>query len=181
MKVHLDFDKPHWNAVSGFFMVLFLILAVTALVYLLMYNPHKSVHSAVLKTAENIQSFYRDQPGFWKLSTQSAHENKLDKPLARYAKEYDIQIGQGLDGAMSLPSDQNFNIVLKNLNESACINLTELPTSGENLLMLQKITIINESGETEFSWGGENGLPIKKYAARKVCLPTDNAIVWTFL
>ena len=96
-------------------------------------------------------------------------------------QENGLDIGQGLDGAMSLPSDLSFNIVLKNLNKSACINLTELPASGENLLMLQKITIINENGKTEFFWGGENSLPIRKYAARKICLPTDNVIVWTFL
>ena len=181
MKIHLDLEKPQINLLRGFFLFLFLLLTLVVLGYLLMYNPHKSLHNAVFKTAERIQSYYRDQPGFWKLSTQTAHDNKLDKPILKYRQEYDVQIGQGLDGSGSLPNDLNFNIVLKNLNKSACINLTENPATGEYLLMLQKITIVNENGETEFSWGGENSLPIKKYAARKICLPTKNTIVWTFL
>ena len=57
-------------------------------------------------------------------------------------KEYDIQIGQGVNGDSGLPSDLSFDITIKNLNKSACISLSEMPLEKQDKLILMKITII---------------------------------------
>jgi len=149
-------------------------LALIILSYVLLHNPHKNLHSQIFTAADKIRNYYRDEPGYWKLSTESAKQNNLlSEELLSYS-EYDLQVGEGIDGAMALP-------VLKHLNKSACINLSELAISAEQQLGLQKITIINGEEETEFMWGAdENPLPIAKYATRDVCKANENIIMWTF-
>lgn len=180
MKIYFsaeDFRENIWKSVLLF---LALIMALVCLFYVFGHNPHKTLQEDIFASAGKIHSYYREKPGYWQLSTQTAREDKLImKSLLKY-KEYDIQVGQGLEGGNSLPSDLSFNIVLKHLNKSACINLSELPIEKNAQLILQKITIINEVSTTEFAWGEENRLPIAKYATRDICQPAENTLVWTF-
>ena len=142
----------------------FLICALMALSYFLLHNPHQKLHQDIFATAEKIRNYYRDRPGFWQLSTNTAHEDKLIVGSLAAYKDNDLRIGQGLDGDTSLPSDMSFNIVLKHLNKSACINLSELPISEENRLILQKITLINDNVMTEYEEKFSSmGNPICKY------------------
>ena len=99
--------------------------------------------------------------------------------LLKY-KEYDVQIGQGTNGDVSLPSDMSFNIAVKHLNKSACISLSEMTLRDEDKLTLMKISIVNAQNNIEFSWGGEPSLPVKKYSARNYCTTKDNIVSWTF-
>lgn len=180
MPIRIDFHKYKSAKMNGFYVLCSLVLAFLALSYVLMHNPHQNLHNAIFATAAKVRHYYRDQPGYWKLSTQSAKEQNLYQKLAGYT-DYDIQIGQDLDGSAGLPSDLSFNIVLRHINKSACINLSELPISAEQKLLLQKITIINQNQDSaEFSWGGELALPIQKYVTRDHCSPVENTIVWTF-
>ena len=154
----------------------FVLIALIGLCYFLFHNPYKDLHSQILSTSERVRIYYRDQPGYWKLSTDFAKQNDLIKvDLAQY-KNYDLAIGSGIDGDMIMPGEQSFNITLKHLNKSACIGLSEMPIDQNVQLGLQKITINN----TEFSWGEKNALPIGKYKTRDICQPTDNIIIWTF-
>ena len=98
----------------------------------------------------------------------------------KYYKDFILKIGQGKDGEVSMPNNNSFDIALQNLSKSACINLSELFITKSQQLGLQKITIINSDIITEFDWGGDNPLPIKHYATRELCQPTDNTLVWTF-
>ncbi|MCQ2734582.1 MAG: hypothetical protein MJ212_01345 [Alphaproteobacteria bacterium] len=151
-------------------------LAIIFLCYVLMRNPYKAIHEQIFATADTVRSFYRDQPGYWKLSTESAQTNGLIKfDTAKY-NEFKFDVGNGINGDMIMPGEMQFDIALKNLNKSACIGLSEMPIKANTQLGLQKITV----NDTEFSWGEEHSLPIKKYKTRDICQPNDNVIVWTF-
>ena len=80
-----------------------------------------------------------------------------------------------------MPSNNSFDIVLSNLNKSSCIGLVEAEINKNQQLSLQKITVINSLGNTEFVWGDKNHpLPVAKYATRNICQPTGNTVLWTF-
>lgn len=169
------------NNSNGIIIGFAIAVALIVLSYMLFHNPHKSLHSELFAAADKIRSYYRDEPGYWKLYTESAKENNLlSEELLSY-KEYDLRVGEGVDGTMALPINQSFDMVLKHLNRSACINLSEMKIPEEQQLGLQKITIINGDNETEFMWGAEeNPLPIAKYSTREVCKSAENIIIWTF-
>ncbi len=180
MKIYFsaeDFRENIWKSVLLF---LALIVALVCLFYVFGHNPHKTLQEDILASATKIHSYYREKPGYWQLSTNTALEDGLIVDSLQQYKEYDVQIGQGLDGESGLPSDMSFNIVLKHLNKSACINLSELPINKDAQLILQKITIINDAKTAEFAWGSENPLPISRYTTRDICQPTENTLVWTF-
>jgi hypothetical protein len=180
MKIYFsaeDFRENIWKSVLLF---LALIVALVCLFYVFGHNPHKTLQEDIFASAGKIHSYYREKPGYWQLSTNTALEDGLIVDSLKQYKEYDVQIGQGLDGESGLPSDMSFNIVLKHLNKSACINLSELPINKDAQLILQKITIINDAKTAEFAWGSENPLPISRYTTRDICQPTENTLVWTF-
>jgi hypothetical protein len=185
MQIYLFFEKirPLIEKTKPFRQPVFLCLLIailSILSYVLLHNPHQQIQHDLFATAQKIHHFYRDRPGYWQLSTNTAKEDKLLVGALQNNNEYDVRIGQGLEGDTSLPSDMNFNIVLQNLNKSACINLSELPIDEESRLILQKITLINDAMTAEYAWGAENPLPIARYSMRQKCQPTGNTLVWTF-
>ena len=157
-----------------------LIVVLAALSYIVFHNPHQQLQHDIFATAQKIHHFYRDRPGYWQLATNTAIEDKLVVGALAKKEEFDVRIGQGLDGDTGLPSDMSFNIVLRHLNKSACINLSELPISEDSKLILQKITLINDNEMVEYAWGSENPLPIARYSMRQKCQPRENTLVWTF-
>ncbi len=161
-------------------MLLVLLLAFVGLGYIMKSNPHQNLQQGVMQSAKKIHDYYRDQPGYWQLSTNTAKEDGLIATELLQYTEYDVQVGQGLEGESGLPSDLSFNIVLKNLNKSACINLSEMPIDINSRLLLQQIQIINSAQQVVYTWGGNPALPIGKYWARHICEPRNNMIVWTF-
>lgn len=176
----IDIEKARLNGFTGIIVLSVLLAVCLGLSIFLFHNPHKDLQQAVFVTAERIHNYYRDKPGYWKLSTQSAKDdNLLREDLLEY-KDYDFQVGQGIEGNISFPGDMSFDITAKHLSKSACISLSEMSLKKEDALVLLKITIISGDAQTEFSWGGENALPIAKYSARKICQAKDNIISWTF-
>ena len=180
MKIHLSLDDFKDNAMKSVLLIVALLIAMFCLFYVFHHNPHQTLQNDILISASKIHSYYREKPGYWQLSTNTAFEDGLIADSLQQYKEYDVQIGQGLNGESGLPSDMSFNIVLKHLNKSACINLSELPVSKNAQLILQKITIINDAKTAEFEWGSENPLPITRYTTRDICQPAENTLVWTF-
>lgn len=180
MKIHIDFEKARLSGISGLIIMFALVFACIVLSYVLLHNPHRDLHNKIFEIADKTVKYYRDQPGYWKLSTQSAIDNGLLDKNLKQLKEFDIQIGQGIDGAFSLPNNMSFDITLKNLNKSACISLSEMTIAKDKQLLLQKITVITSEKTTEFSWGEDNSLPVKKYSTRDICMPQDNIVMWTF-
>lgn len=180
-KLSLDLRKIKLYGYNGIIAAVALFAAFGVLIYLLVHNPYKNIHEQIFKTAENIRKYYSDQPGYWKLSTQSALDDHLvDEGLLKQ-NDFELKIGIGENGDIAMPSDTDFDITLKKLNKSSCIGLVEAPTSKAEQLGLQKITVINKDGTTEFAWGDEkHPLPIAKYKARNTCQPVDNTVIWTF-
>lgn len=180
-KHYPDFRKIKLYGYNGIFAVIALFTAFGILIYLLVHNPYKSMHEQIFNTAENIRKYYSDRPGYWKLSTQSAIDDRLVADELLSQNDFELKIGIGENGDMVMPSDADFDITLKKLNKSSCIGLVEAPTSKAEQLGLQKITVINKEGVTEFTWGDEDHpLPVAKYRARKTCKPVDNTVIWTF-
>lgn len=175
------FQKIHLYNLGGVLIGLALFGVIYFLSYILMHNPYRSVHEAIMKTAENVRGYYRDSPGYWKLNTDAAVGASLAASELSDHGDFNINIGQGPDGDMSMPYNNTFDITVGNLNKSACISLSEIKISKENSLGLQKISIITDSGTTEFLWGdGEHKLPISKWETRHICQTSNNKIMWTF-
>ena len=181
-RIVLDLKRSRLYGFRSVIIFFSLLIALLVMSYALFHNPHQKLHEAVFATADNIRNFYRDEPGYWHLSIDNALQNSLvTGELLKYKDEYSLAIGEGINGEMGMPFDASFDIVLKKLNKSDCINLSELPVAKDQQLGLQKITLIHEEKVTEFSWGDENTpLPIAKYATRNICQMSDNIIIWTF-
>lgn len=180
MKISVDWEKAKLSGAAGIVILTVIIGASVGLGMWLLNNPHRELHKQIFDTADKVRNYYRDRPGYWHLSTESAKQNGLIAETLLSYTDYDVQVGQGADGDMSLPSDMSFDITLKNLNKSACISLCELKISKQQQLALIKITLKNPLKEVEFSWGGEHPLPIEKYSARDLCAAQNNVIIWTF-
>lgn len=168
------------NGYYGAGILAVVLTACFVLIYLLMHDPYKDLHNRIFEIAGKVNNYYREKPNYWKLSTDSAKEDNLIGDIkTKYAK-YDFSVGQGQNGEISMPSDVSFDIALKHLSKSACIALSEYQIPEEKRFSLIKITINADGKITEFSWGAEPKLPVKKYAARNVCSAKENAVIWTF-
>ncbi|MBP5215413.1 MAG: hypothetical protein J6039_02520 [Alphaproteobacteria bacterium] len=165
---------------GGLLLLSLIVVVMFFLCYVLLRNPYKGIHEQVFITADKIRSYYRDQPGYWKLSTQTAKDNNLISPALLKHQKFDIQVGQGINGEAGTPGIGSFNIALSNLNKSSCISLAELKTDKQQLLALLRIAIVNQNGTTEFTWGADKPLPMTRQASREICQPTGNTLVWTF-
>lgn len=179
-KLYINLHRVQSIKIGSVLGAVVLLSAVIILSYLLFHNPHQDMHEQIFKTAENIRWYYRDAPSYWKLSTETATEDNLIVADLLKHKNVVLKIGQGKDGEVCMPNDNSFDIALQSLSKSACINLSELSINKLQQLGLQKITIISDGIITEFTWGGENSLPIKRYATRKICSAADNVVIWTF-
>ena len=86
-KIYLNFKNTRINGVNGIVVVLCLLFAILVLCYVLFHNPHRELHEAIFKTAENVRAYYRDQPSYWKLSTDLVKEAGLaDSALLEQSK-----------------------------------------------------------------------------------------------
>jgi len=180
-KIYVDLKWLRLTNYNGLIIIISLFLALVTMLYLLMHNPYQKLHEQIFQTADNVRVYYRDHPNYWKLNTEKAIEDKLVSDELIKRTEYDFKIGVGVDGETALPSDTTFDIVLSGVNKSTCIGLVEAKISKEQLLSLQKITVTNSKGTTDFEWdGSKHSLPVKKYAARNVCQPAQNTILWNF-
>jgi len=179
-KISLDLSKLHSYNISGSAIFVLLILAIIIISYLLFHNPYQSLHKQIFVTADKVRNYYRDNPDYWKLSTEIAkNENLISKELLQH-EDYNIQVGQGENGTQGFPGNLSFDIALHNVGKSACISLLELPISTQQQLGLQKITVKNIQNTVEFSWGSEFSLPIKKHTVRNICTASENTILWNF-
>ena len=178
--MRIDLNTIKSNGYYGVGVVIALVVACFVLAYVLMHDPYKDLHERIFTIAGKVNTYYREKPNYWKLSTQTAEEDNLIGDIMEEYKNYDFAIGQGADGQVSMPSDTSFDIALKHLSKSACIALSEYSIPEEKRLSLLKITIDANGKITEFSWGTEPKLPVKKYATRNVCSSKENTLIWTF-
>ncbi len=168
------------------FLVPFLIIACG---YYACSYSQKTIFSDVqdiFKLSDDIRSFYADKPDYWGLNTESVIKNKIvssafiRKEKLTLSHGTEVQIGSGEQAEVVMPSSQNFDVILKGLTKAQCISYAESLLTGEQLLKLEKISIINQFGSYSFEWGGERKLPIEKYASKDVCSDGTNTLIWTF-
>lgn len=178
--MHININKLKENGYFGVAVIVAMISVCMGLLYFLVHDPYRDLQERIFNIAHKVNNYYREKPGYWNLTTDTAEQDNLIGDIRSVYDEFDFSIGQGVNGDGGLPSDVTFDIALKNLSKSACIALSEYSITEEQRISLLKVTIITEGKVTEFSWGGENKLPIRKYGARNICAGNKNTVVWTF-
>lgn len=163
-----------------------LFLIIGGIVWISRPNPKITLAAKeVMSVAEEIRKFYRNRPGYWGLNTESVLKNNLlpasfiqnGKTVNALGKN--ILIGQGAEGNLVMPGARSFDIVFADLDKKECEQLAEFQFTENQSLGLLSITIINNGQQTEFSWGGENKLPITAENARRYC-GKQTSLLWTF-
>ena len=77
MAYKIDYEKARLNGTLGIIILIVLVLCCIGLSFMLLHNPHKDLQKSVFSTAKRIQTYYRDRPGYWKLSTETAKNDNL--------------------------------------------------------------------------------------------------------
>ena len=151
-------------------------------------KPNPNINTAAVQlaqTANNIRMFYQTKPGYWGLNTDNVIKNNLQtsgmlskgKLINAFGKP--VIIGQDIQGNVAMPGSRNFMITFPDLDKSECIAMAAFKLNERENLSLLQMVIINEQKQYEFTWGGENSLPVKKTDAVKFCAK-NNTIAWSF-
>jgi hypothetical protein len=151
------------------------------------YSQHvitKNVR-AIFSISEAIRQHFADKPSYWGLDTEYVIKQNIVSPdiiknnQLRLNGGITILVGSGIDASTVMPMTQNFDIILPHLNKAQCMSYAEANLLDEEYLALISLNIINSSGTHTFEWGGENSLPIKKYATKQLCQDKENTLIWS--
>ncbi len=167
---------------------LLLPLIVVCLGFYSCVSSHRIINKnidEIFMISDQIRGYYAGKPDYWGLSTSEIIQNRViadkflvnDKIMISGNKE--IFIGQGKDAEIVMPRSTSFDIVLPKLTKAQCMAYAETELSSENEVKLIRIQITNNNGTSTFEWGGESGLPIKKYASKDVCADNGNTLIWS--
>lgn len=139
----------------------------------------------IFSISEAIRQHFADKPSYWGLNVEYVikqnivPQNLIKNNKLRLEGDITILIGSGVEGDTVMPMAQSFDIILPHLNKAQCISYAESELSDNENLALISLNIINNSGNYTFEWGGENSLPIKKYATKQLCQDKENTIIWS--
>lgn len=139
----------------------------------------------IFNISENIRQHFADKPSYWGLNTEYViKQNIVSQDIIknnqlRLNGGITILIGAGIDGSTVMPMTQSFDIILPHLNKAQCMSYAEANLLDEENLALISLNIINSTGTHIFEWGGENSLPIKKYATKQLCQDKENTLIWS--
>ena len=151
------------------------------------YSQHVIAQNVrmIFSLSEAIRQHYGDKPSYWGLNTDYViKQNIAPQKMIKNDKLYlnggmSVLVGAGAEGTTVMPMAQSFDIALPHLNKAQCMSYAENVLSDDENLALISVSIISESGAYTFEWGGENRLPIKKYATKQFCQDKENTIVWS--
>lgn len=141
--------------------------------------------TTIFELANNIRLYYSNKPDYWGLSTNVLINNDVipsqyvEHNVIRLENGVRILFGEGYSAEPVSPRALTFDIIMPNLNKAQCLSYAEALLSGQQLLVLDKLTIYNDLGTFPFTWGGENSLPIKKYSSKNYCMKGSNTIIWS--
>lgn len=135
--------------------------------------------------AEEIRTAFANKPDYWGLSTDFVIRNRIIS--RKYVKNSRlilgggmiVSVGSGKNSEPVMPGTAQFDISAHNLTKTQCISYAESVLSKEQLLALEKIEIINETGDYIFTWGGSLPLPVRKYAGKDLCIDGKNTVIWS--
>lgn len=164
------------------------IAVVLAVVIYLTTKPNKKLIAAaneVVSLSEEVRRYYHNRPDYWRLNTETvvregiAPQGMIFDGKIKNALGNDVLVGNGFDGAMIMPGTRSFDIIYKNLSKKDCIALAAYPYNEKQKLGLLSITIKNGEDVSNFTWGGENELPITVDNAKSRC-GDGSDISWNF-
>lgn len=120
------------------------------------------------KISADIRARYAAKPSYWGLEEELVSFNGNE-----------IGIGYGFDSIALMPGAKTFDVVYRDLNYKDCRSvLTQRMEKGLKLSVFM-VALKSDEGETEFSWGGENSLPVFPSVANKLC-KKNNDVLWRF-
>lgn len=151
------------------------------------YSQHMITKNVrmIFSISEAIRQHYADKPSYWGLNTEYViKQNIVPQSIVKNGKlnlngGINLLIGTGVDGSTVMPMAQSFDIILPHLNKAQCMSYAESELFDNENLALISLNIINGSGTYTFEWGGQNSLPIKKYATKQFCQDKDNTLIWS--
>lgn len=172
-------DKNLYAGIAVLGLLIVVIMAIPG-------SPKESRESAdvVMNLADNIRKEYRAKPNYWGLDTQKAINDRIiPQEMVRHnqimtRQGQGIKIGRGSNGEAVMPGSMGFDIAYDNVNKKSCLQLLAYELTEQQKLGLRSITIENNQ-TIEFSWGGENKLPISPKDTPNIC-EMINIIIWSF-
>jgi len=189
MNVKFNFKKPKIRINKRDALIILGGILFLCLVFLLFGKPDnisaqamEEIKSMSLKIHESFQK----KPDYWRLNNEFAIKNNIvpkdvvssNKIISKIGAE--IFIGNGEEGYMAMPGSQSFDIVYRGLSRKNCVILASYNLDYMGKLGLLSLTIKNSKENIQFSWGGENKLPVSLVEAKDACLSSNNTIIWTF-
>lgn len=162
------------------FYIFITVIAILAIVFTFAQrdkSAEKNIKN-IIDLSNSIRDSYKNKNDYWGLNTESVISQNIAAAVENlYNKK--VLTGQGFDGALSMPGERSFDIIYKDLNRLQCIRMLTVELQEKDTLGLIKISIKNAGGEADFSWSGENKLPINMKTAKTYCVES-NDIMWTF-
>lgn len=163
-----------------------LIIIIIAGILLSFQRPPAEIIAAdneLVKITEKIRIYYRNRPDYWGLDNDVALQQKFyvgelveGKMLNALHKE--IMIGGDGSGAKVMPGARSFKVAYQHLNKKECVELAAFRGKEQDKLGLISMSIQNDKGTYDFSWGNK-GLPLNRNQAKQYC-QEENNIVWSF-
>jgi len=137
----------------------------------------------IAKMAENIRAHYRNRPDYWGLNNgevikKNLYAGKMNNNQIIGKLNKVIIVGGDAKGGQVMPGQRNFMLGYQKLNRAECEQLASFRWTEESKLGLISLTIENNAGTYEFSWGNK-GLPLSRSRAKRHC-GEENSIFWTF-
>ena len=173
------------NQINKVVTVIFIVLAGVSLCTFSKVGTNKSI-SDVFTITDSIRQHYIGKPTYAGLSTDYVISEKIvDNRFIRdgkviIGKNINVLIGKGKNASPLMFFDNSFDIIAKDISKVDCISLVEANIQEENIVKLQKITVINAKGEFSFQWNdGQYSLPVKKYSAKDICNNGENVVIWS--
>lgn len=163
-----------------------LVLITIIGILLSLQRPPKEIIAAdneLIKMTEKIRAHYRNRPDYWGLDNKSVIEQKIslgkfedNKILNSLGKE--VLIGGDGEGTKVMPGARSFVIAYQDLTNKECIELASFQGKEQDKLGLISMSIQNDKGAYDFSWGNK-GLPLSRHQAKQYC-QEKNKIMWSF-
>ena len=182
MKKKFKFDSKY------IFVALFaaLIICFIALLFSSPNDESEATMNELSDLTENIHNSFKQKPDYWGLNSKYIIDNNLVNPSAIKDDKIisvlgnEIIVGADDQGNVAMPGSKSFTITYKNISRKNCIILSSYNLDYAEKIGLLSITIKNAHDTKEFSWGGDNELPITITQAKDTCLSSENSIIWTF-
>lgn len=176
-------DKIIYNIAMAAFIILTVGIIFSGF-YIMskIHNKTNEVISELGDISTNIRNKFKNSPGYWGLDTDFVMENhlaKIDEGILKNILGKKVLVGSGFQASKLMPGSKTFDVVYRNLDKKECIAIAGYSFTEEQKASLIAIIIRENGEETEFTWGGENRLPISNHTAKRFC-KENNDILWRF-